>query len=56
MGGDADSLTEQFDWQRLSDLSGGPERFMIETPRFVNRREQAPTVSYKQGEKQVERA
>lgn len=40
VGGDVDTLTEQFDWDRLSNLSGGPERFMIEAPKFVNREEQ----------------
>ncbi|OLP82176.1 Protein MEMO1 [Symbiodinium microadriaticum] len=30
IGGDVDTLGEQFDWKRFSDMSGGPERFMTE--------------------------
>ncbi|CAJ1329277.1 unnamed protein product [Effrenium voratum] len=37
VGGDVETLGETFDWPRLSDLSGGPQRFMIEAPKFVNR-------------------
>ena len=40
VGGDVETLTDTFDWERLSDLSGGPERFMIEAPKFVNRVDQ----------------
>lgn len=40
VAGDVETLTETFDWERLSDLSGGPERFMIEAPKFVNRADQ----------------
>jgi len=44
VGGDVDTLGEQFDWKRFSDMSGGPERFMTEAPKFINRAEQVVPV------------
>ncbi|CAE7248319.1 memo-1 [Symbiodinium natans] len=44
IGGDVDTLGEQFDWERYADMSGGPERFMIEAPKFINRAEQVVPV------------
>mmetsp|Transcript_31035 Transcript_31035/g.69921 ORF Transcript_31035/g.69921 Transcript_31035/m.69921 type:complete len:566 (-) Transcript_31035:63-1760(-) len=44
VGGDVDTLSEQLDWPRHEDMSGGPERFMIEAPKFVNRAEEVVPV------------
>eukprot|EP00930_Biecheleria_cincta_P087610 TRINITY_DN7683_c0_g2_i1.p1 TRINITY_DN7683_c0_g2~~TRINITY_DN7683_c0_g2_i1.p1 ORF type:complete len:572 (+),score=105.45 TRINITY_DN7683_c0_g2_i1:76-1791(+) len=39
VGGDVESLADGFKWQKAADLSGGPERFMLQASSAVNRRD-----------------
>lgn len=39
VGGDVETLTDGFNWQKSADLDGGPERFMLQASNAINRRD-----------------